>query len=174
MNVYLAALIVVLVFALLYILFNSGSQSKPIDPPPTQQYAGQQQQQQPTLGAAQPKPQVTPQPQGPANHKVVELQDGTSTRAFMEQKQAGILLVYAPWCGHCKMMMPNFEAASNEVPLARFARLEGAKAQDFMREKQIRGFPTLFTVNQKGEVAPYQSGRDTVSLANTARALLTA
>jgi thiol-disulfide isomerase/thioredoxin len=149
----------------LYIVFNSGSQSKYLDPPQPPQAAANQQ----PLQAAPPKPQAPPPPSsGP--HKVVEIESADQAREFLTKKEAGMLLVYAPWCGHCKMMMPQYEAASNQTT-ARFARLEGAKAQDFMREKQIRGFPTVFTVNKNGEVAPYQSGRDTNSLVAAANAL---
>ena len=162
MNIILLGLILAVIFALLYVVFNSGSQSKALEPPapPPSQAA--------PLQAAKPQPPAPVPASGP--HKVVELQTADATREFLAAKEPGILLVYAPWCGHCKMMMPHFEAASNQSP-ARFARLEGAKAQDFMREKQIRGFPTMFTVNSKGEVNLYQSGRDTNSMVAAAAAL---
>lgn len=35
------------------------------------------------------------------------------------------ILFYAPWCGHCKAMMPDFQSAAKEVPsLIRFGRVD--------------------------------------------------
>ena len=152
MNIILLGLILAVIFALLYVVFNTGAQSKPLDPPqpPAQLQA----------------PQAKPQPPAAAHAgptKVVEIETADQAREFLSKKEAGLLLVYAPWCGHCKMMMPHYDNASLQSS-ARFARLEGAKAQDFMREKQIRGFPTVFTVNTNGEVNLYQGGRDVNSL----------
>ena len=164
MNIVLLGLILAVIFALLYVVFNTGSQSKPLDPP-----------QPPAPLQAQLPQAAKPQAPGAANtapspNKVVELESGDQAREFLNKKEAGILLVYAPWCGHCKMMMPHYENASNQSK-ARFARLEGAKAQDFMREKQIRGFPTVFTVNSNGDVNLYQGGRDANSLVAAGNAL---
>ena len=157
-NVYVVAGIVLIAIVLLYILFNSTS-SKSLDEVPPTVTA-------PPAAAAptQTMPMPTkdaPSASGP--HKVVELQNAAEAVEFLGKAEPGILLVYAPWCGHCKMMMNGFEAASNQTAV-RFARVEGQKAQDFMREKQVRGFPTIFTVNARGEVGTWNKGRDTASL----------
>ena len=149
MNTLIIIAILVLVFVLLYMLFNTGSSSKSLEPPVV----------------AAPRPETLsakPVVAAATANKVTELNTGAETKEFLEKAEPGLLLVYAPWCGHCRMMMPDFEAASNETTV-RFARLDGAKAQDFMREKEIRGFPTLFTVSAKG-VERYMGGRDKAAL----------
>ena len=159
MNTLIIIAILVLVFVLLYMLFNTGSSSKSLEPP--------------VVTAPAPRPETVsakPAVAAPTANKVIELNTGAETKEFLEKGDPGLLLVYAPWCGHCRMMMPDFEAASNETTV-RFARLDGAKAQDFMREKEIRGFPTIFTTNAKG-VERYMGGRDKASLLSGANTLL--
>lgn len=158
MNTLIIIAILVLVFVLLYMLFNTGSSSKSLEPPVVTAPRPETVSAKPVVAAA------------PSVNKVTELNTGDETKEFLEKGEPGLLLVYAPWCGHCRMMMPDFEAASNETTV-RFARLDGAKAQDFMREKEIRGFPTIFTVNAKG-VERYMGGRDKASLLSGAAALL--
>lgn len=155
-------IILLLVFVVLYMLFNTGSTSKSLEPPVVSA---------PPLAAAAPAPKPTGAVAPSAEpHKVTELQSTDEARAFLTKAEGGILLVYAPWCGHCRSMMPDFESASGQTSV-RFARLDGAKAQDFMREKEIRGFPTLFTVNSKGESERWMGGRDRASLLSGAAAL---
>jgi len=162
MSPILIGIILLLVFVVLYMLFNTGSTSKSLDPPVANTPP-------PSLQASKP---AAPEPASVPN-KVTELQSADEARAFLAKPEAGILLVYAPWCGHCRSMMADYEAVSNQTQ-ARIARLDGARAQDFMREKEIRGFPTLFTVSAKGVVDRWMGGRDQASLLNGATALLNA
>jgi len=113
----------------------------------------------------QPLPaQPTPAPAKPSveNHKVAELSSSEDGDSFLKSGP-GILMAYAPWCGHCKNMMNAYEMASTQSPV-KFARLEGQKAADFMRKHEIRGFPTLLVVNKNNEVSRYSGGRDLASL----------
>ena len=93
--------------------------------------------------------------------KVFELNSDQEADEFASG-QKGILMVYAPWCGHCKTMMPAFDIASTQTSV-QFARLEGSKAAAFMNKHQIRGFPTILAVKD-GVVSRYNSGRDASSL----------
>jgi thiol-disulfide isomerase/thioredoxin len=98
--------------------------------------------------------------EGPS--KVVELQSNDDVEKFTSEGP-GILLVYAPWCGHCKHMMPFFDQASTQTNV-KFARIEGAKAPAFMNKHQVRGFPTIFLVNANKTVTRHMGGRDVSSL----------
>jgi len=51
---------------------------------------------------------------------------------------------WAPWCGPCRMMAPNFEAAAREFPLkARFAKLNTEEYPQLAQPFGIRGIPTM-------------------------------
>jgi thiol-disulfide isomerase/thioredoxin len=128
----------------------------------------------PQLQAAQPLAQATfvppakqPVSAGPSN--VIELQNGDEADAFLSQGP-GILMTYAPWCGHCKNMMPAFDAASTQTPV-KFARIEGSKAPAFMQKHGVRGFPTLITVSRANELGRHMGGRDVGSLVGAANVL---
>lgn len=123
----------------------------------------------PTLPTAFGAPLASPSPvQKPPSipNKVVEVQSADEATQFL--KQGGLLMVYAPWCGHCKNMMPALEEASN-APNTRIARFEGSKEPRFMAEQGIRGFPTLLTTGSgEGEFPKFTGGRDVQSLIQAA------
>lgn len=69
---------------------------------------------------------------------------------------------YAPWCGHCKKLTPEYSGAAevlakNDPPLA-LAKVDATENKKLAEEFGIRGFPTLFWfVN--GEKQEYTGGR---------------
>jgi thiol-disulfide isomerase/thioredoxin len=99
-------------------------------------------------------------------NKIVDIQNSQEAIAFLSQ--GGLLMIYAPWCGHCKNMMPALEEASN-APNTRVGRFEGGKEPKFMAEQNIRGFPTLLLKGSgTGEFPKYNGGRDAQSLIQAA------
>ena len=108
------------------------------------------------MASPPPVPQVSKENRGPT--KVFDL----NNQAEAEEFSNGILMVYAPWCGHCKNMMPAFDMASTQTQV-QFARLEGSKAPGFMQKHEIRGFPTILSVKDK-IISRYSGGRDAASL----------
>ena len=52
--------------------------------------------------------------------------------------------VWAPWCGPCRMMAPEFEKAAQALePRVRFAKLNSDDNQDLAGRLGIRGIPTM-------------------------------
>jgi thioredoxin 2 len=65
---------------------------------------------------------------------------------------------WADWCGPCKMMAPQFEAAAAQLePVMRLAKLDTEAAPDVSARYGIRGIPTLILFAKGKEVAR-QSG----------------
>jgi len=76
---------------------------------------------------------------------------------------------YAPWCGHCKKLTPEYAAAAQtlagEVALAKVDATEHKKCGE---KFQIQGFPTLkFFVN--GNAQDYEGGRTSAEIVNWLR-----
>jgi len=117
----------------------------------------------PAAASGSPVPMTKPA-SGP--NKIIEIQNSQEAHDFLAQ--GGLLMIYAPWCGHCKNMMPALEEASN-APNTRVGRFEGGKEPKFMAEQNIRGFPTLLLKGTgSGEYPKYSGGRDAQSLIQVA------
>lgn len=155
--VWIAVVLLLLVLVALVFAFPKSASSEA----PQQQLAAQ------PVQASFVPPAKQPVSAGPSN--VIELQNADEADAFLSQGP-GILMAYAPWCGHCKNMMPAFDAASTQTSV-KFARLEGSKAPAFMQKHGVRGFPTLITVSRGNELGRHSGGRDVGSLLGAANVL---
>ncbi|KRY49306.1 Protein disulfide-isomerase TMX3, partial [Trichinella britovi] len=71
---------------------------------------------------------------------VVELDD-----KFMKENEIHLVMFYAPWCGHCKRLMPTWEQValtlSNE-PIT-VGKLDCTKHTSVTSELKINGYPTV-------------------------------
>ncbi len=65
---------------------------------------------------------------------------------------------WAPWCGPCKTMAPQFEkAASHLEPTVRLAKVNTDEEQELAGRFNIRGIPTMILLRHGKEIAR-QSG----------------
>lgn len=72
---------------------------------------------------------------------------------------------WAPWCGPCRVMTPNFTQAAREMePLARFAKLNTEQEQPLAARFNIRSIPTLAIFKGGREIARQSGALDLVSL----------
>jgi len=53
---------------------------------------------------------------------------------------------YAPWCGHCKNLAPEYEKAATAVKGDGIilAKLDGSKERELIQKFAVKGFPTLY------------------------------
>ena len=77
------------------------------------------------------------------------------------QDELKVILVYAPWCGHSKKMIPDYEKVKAEfdgktvnnskVSVVMYnSDVDKAKVKEY----KVKGFPTLF-VEKNGELSPF-------------------
>lgn len=72
---------------------------------------------------------------------------------------------WAPWCGPCKMMGPNFEKAATKFPLMTlFAKVNTENEQNLGARFGIRSIPTLIIFKNSKEVHRVSGALDEANL----------
>ena len=101
---------------------------------------------------------------------IIELK---TEKEFTEIVSSGITLVdfNATWCGACRMLKPEFEEASNELPQIKFLGVDVDQFPAIAGQFNIRAVPTLVLIKD-GKIVNIKSGympKDSlVSLAKSA------
>jgi protein disulfide-isomerase A6 len=88
-------------------------------------------------------------------------------KQLVGKKQAALVEFYAPWCGHCKHMAPEYAAlgkafqnSKNAKDLIMIGKVDATEENDLGKEYGITGFPTILYF-PAGSTKPekYESGR---------------
>lgn len=59
-------------------------------------------------------------------------------------KDIWMIEFYAPWCGHCKKLQPEWEeAAANLKGTVKFAKVDATVETGLANRFQVRGYPTI-------------------------------
>ncbi|KPI89399.1 protein disulfide isomerase [Leptomonas seymouri] len=102
----------------------------------------------------------------------VETVDGLTTivghtiAKYTDGSKNAFVMFYAPWCGHCKKLHPDFEKLAKELEAVNvvIGKID-ATTNDFDREKfVVNGFPTLYFIPAGGEPLAYEGGRSTADM----------
>lgn len=73
---------------------------------------------------------------------------------------------YAPWCGHCKNLEPEWKAAAKELgstPNIKLGAVDATVATNLASKYQVKGFPTIKIFNagdKKKKPVDYQGPRE--------------
>ena len=90
--------------------------------------------------------------------------DQEAMNAMRGTGRGKILMVHAPWCGHCRNMMGAFLQAASMDNSVDWIRADGNNAPSLVKREDMRGFPTVYGIAPDGTVTQHSGPRDAASL----------
>ncbi|ORY41126.1 thioredoxin-like protein [Neocallimastix californiae] len=100
---------------------------------------------------------------------VVDLDESNFDEVVGDPKNHVMVLFYAPWCGHCKKLMPTYEKVANTFHKEKniiIARVDCPANDSLNTRYRIGGYPTVyfFEANKRNEnPVSYSEGRDEIT-----------
>lgn len=92
--------------------------------------------------------------------RVAELNVRTHNKATTRDELPIIIDYWAPWCGPCRTMAPEFARAADKLkPRIRFAKIDTQDYPDISQKLGIRGIPLLILYAGGREVARLAGAR---------------
>lgn len=105
-----------------------------------------------------------------AKSNVVDVGADSFKQEVMKHDGVVIVEFYAPWCGHCKSLAPEYEKAADHLKgVVKVVAIDATKHESLAQKYQIKGFPTvkIFGADKKNPT-DYQGERKTDAIVTEA------
>jgi protein disulfide isomerase len=100
---------------------------------------------------------------------VVDATDATFDE-IVKRSELVLMEFYAPWCGHCKKLEPEFEKAAEELgDVATLAKIDATVEKENAGKHQIQGFPTIKVWRDGILSGNYEGGRTAADIVKYVR-----
>ncbi|KAF2629996.1 protein disulfide isomerase [Macroventuria anomochaeta] len=100
-----------------------------------------------------------------ASSDVVQLKTDTF-KEFVQENDLVLAEFFAPWCGHCKALAPEYETAATTLKEKdiKLVKVDCTEEQDLCQEYGVEGYPTLKVFRGLDNISPYGGQRKADSL----------
>eukprot|EP01012_Entosiphon_sulcatum_P030678 TRINITY_DN37_c0_g1_i1.p1 TRINITY_DN37_c0_g1~~TRINITY_DN37_c0_g1_i1.p1 ORF type:complete len:496 (+),score=126.46 TRINITY_DN37_c0_g1_i1:51-1490(+) len=80
--------------------------------------------------------------------------------SILESNPVVMVEFYAPWCGHCKQLAPEYSRAATQLKGSGIilGKVDATQEQELAEKHGVRGYPTI-KVFQNGDPTEYEGGR---------------
>lgn len=102
--------------------------------------------------------------------EVVELTAGNFHKRVLDDDAIWVVEFYAPWCGHCKQLVPEYRKVANALKgIAKVGGVDMTQHQSLGTPYNVQGFPTIkiFGAN-KNKPSDYNGQRTAQAIADAA------
>ncbi|KAI4898455.1 hypothetical protein NFI96_011936, partial [Prochilodus magdalenae] len=109
-----------------------------------------------------------------ASDDVVELNSSNFNRQVLQSDSLWLIEFYAPWCGHCQRLTPDWKKAATALKgIVKIGAVDADQHKSLASQYGIRGFPTIkvFGAN-KNNPEEYQGGRTSQAIVEGAMTAL--
>ncbi|XP_020584852.1 protein disulfide isomerase-like 1-4 [Phalaenopsis equestris] len=101
----------------------------------------------------------------PVDEKDVVVLTGVNFSEFIEKNQHVMVEFYAPWCGHCQALAPEYAEAATALELEDvvLAKVDATEENELSQKYDVQGFPTIyFFVDGDHRPYPGQRAKDAI------------
>jgi len=103
------------------------------------------------------------------NDDVVELTEKNFNQQVLNYDGIVIVEFYAPWCGHCKNLVPEYKKAATALKgIAKIASVDATQHQSLGSQYNVKGYPSIkvFGLDKK-KPTDYNGGRTAQAIVET-------